>query len=667
MLVSNEVCTILFHFTCTGDASAASQLSEEEVNERVQMYVDMEDPDIVVDLREHNSGHKSKYDIFWNEVDKFLQENVGLAVEERRHSQVTHIARAISVRDLLEQVAARCPPETPIPSRSWLSLQFWPKNVHAHSRLHYTGRFKVKYMVQARQFRKAHEDSHYAAAIFRYQRELAVMFRECSIFMCMDDKHRVKVGEPNYPVAAAERGRRVLVRQNETFEVGDHDFTKFSLIPSVTLSVEIPQDVTESWYSGDVFIGLKEGVFEPSSPHRHMAELQGVIESSSLLTNKSALFLYSDGGPDHRLTYLSVQLSLISLYLALYLDFLCAARTAPCHSWRNPAERVMSVINLGLQCVGLMRSEMNQEKEAVVANCNNTTQLRQIREKKPEIVSAVRDCIEPVKILLSTIFQRLKLHDKPFQSFAAATEDQMKDLWSELESIDVSLKYGTQYRKKCLDSHPSLVEFINHCCQVRHYSFTIKKCGTTACTICKSVRMPQETFNKLSYLPDPVPGEDGHYRPFTEVFGTATTEEHRPSLQAQKGRQKSLPFSASVQHVKNANLMIQCEECEMWRLVYSRYKLTGREKQTLDDALEQYTYTCGAQLSDLGLDGRLGSENVCMRSIRCYEPLEKLYYSVGTYEKVCIYCCSSEKLVLKEDFYPQCADCARKEPVKKRK
>lgn len=62
------------------------------------------------------------------------------------------------------------------------------KNVHVHSRVHYTGHYKVKYMVQACQFKKAHEDSHYAVAIFRYQRELAAMFRECSTFFCMDDK-----------------------------------------------------------------------------------------------------------------------------------------------------------------------------------------------------------------------------------------------------------------------------------------------------------------------------------------------------------------------------------------------------------------------------------------------------------------------------------------------
>ena len=38
-------------------------------------------------------------------------------------------------------------------------------------------------MVQARQFRKEHEDAHYAAAIFRYMREMAVLFRDQSVWM----------------------------------------------------------------------------------------------------------------------------------------------------------------------------------------------------------------------------------------------------------------------------------------------------------------------------------------------------------------------------------------------------------------------------------------------------------------------------------------------------
>lgn len=95
---------------CAGDASAASSLDEKVINDRVQLFVDMEDPDVVLDLRALNSGQKTKYDTFWDEVQKFLREDVGLAAEERRHSEVTHLARAISVRDLLEQVSARCPP-----------------------------------------------------------------------------------------------------------------------------------------------------------------------------------------------------------------------------------------------------------------------------------------------------------------------------------------------------------------------------------------------------------------------------------------------------------------------------------------------------------------------------------------------------------------------------
>ena len=525
----------------------------------------------------------------------------------------------------------------------------------------------MKYMVQARQFRKSHEDSHYAAAVFRYQRELAVRFRSDAIFMCMDDKHRIKVGEPKYPVAATDRGRRVLVGSGETFEVADHDFTKFGIIPSVNFVVDIPEDVKECWYDGQVFVGMKEAVFEPSSPHRHMTELVHLLNSQPSIPNKPLLFIYSDGGPDHRLTYLSVQLSLISVFLKLDLDFLCAARTAPYHSWRNPAERIMSIINLGLQCVGIMRKEMTPETEASIASCNNMAHLRKIGESKPDFIQAVQDSIEPVKVLLTDIMHRLKLKDKPFSVFTAASESDMKELWLELEQIDQTLLFNEKHRKKDLPNFPQLVQFLSHCCQVRHYSFTIKKCGVSSCSLCRPVRMPREAFDTLSFLPDPVPGEEGHYRPFDDVFGTPTSEEFRPSLQTSKSKQRTMPFSPSVQHVKNADIVVQCEECEMWRLVYSKYKLTTAERATLNQALEEFTFTCGAVLSDLELgEERLDGEHVFVRGLRCYEPLEKLYYSVGTYELICIYCCSSE-ISQKQDCYPQCAACGNREVIKKRK
>ena len=65
------------------------------------------------------------------------------------------------------------------------------------------------------------------------------------MFVCLDDKHRIKVGEPvlGYLVAATERGRQVLIAAGLEFQVGDHDFTTFSIIPSVALQLCIPDDI----------------------------------------------------------------------------------------------------------------------------------------------------------------------------------------------------------------------------------------------------------------------------------------------------------------------------------------------------------------------------------------------------------------------------------------
>ena len=128
-------------------------------------------------------------------------------------------------------------------------------------------------MVQKRQFRKSHIDEHYCAAIFRYLREYALLFKRQSILICLDDKHRLKVREPGFPMAAAESGQRVIVSLKEEFQVGDHDFTRFSIIPSVIFCVDIPESIEGSWYDGQVCVTLKEAVFQPSSPMRHGTEL----------------------------------------------------------------------------------------------------------------------------------------------------------------------------------------------------------------------------------------------------------------------------------------------------------------------------------------------------------------------------------------------------------
>ena len=344
-------------------------------------------------------------------------------------------------------------------------------------------------MIQKRQFRQNHIDSHYCAAIFRYLREYAVMLRDLSLFICMDDKHRVKVGEPGVPVAAAERGRRVLVSLTQSFQVCDHDFTRFSLIPTVLLMVDIPSTIDGSWYDGQVLVGIKEAVFESSSALRHSAELHNILLTE--IGEKSVLFLYTDGGPDHRTTFISTQLALIALFLNLNLDYLCAARTAPSNSWRNPVERMMSILNLGFQSIGLMRGEMSEAAEAALKNCNSIALLRKAGEPFKE---EIHKSVEPTISLLTDIIHRLELKGKKFKLYDSCSSDDILDFWEVLQLIAPLLSRNDTTKKDVRDKD-DLKVFYEHCCRLRHYFFSIKKCGDDGCKICKPLRMPKETLN----------------------------------------------------------------------------------------------------------------------------------------------------------------------------
>ena len=644
-----------------GDSSAAATTSQAELDERVNAFFEMEEPGLVYDLRQIYSGRASQYDTFWEKAKEFLEEDVGTAVDDCRHSQRVHLAKAISVRDLREQVMSRCPVGTPLPSEEYVRLQFLPTRKNTKVAECYTGKLEVRRMVQQRQWRKSHEDSHYCACIFRYMREYALLMRDVAMLVCVDDKHRVKIGEPSCPVAAAERGRQVIVHGRSAFQVADHDFTKFSIIPSVAFEVDIPDSISGSWYDGNVHVLYKDGVFEPSSPVRHASELVSLLESKSV--THPVLFLYSDGGPDHRVTYTSVKLALIALYLELNLDYLCAARTAPYHSFRNPAERVMSVLNLGLQSVGLAREVIsNEDIEEAVGKCNNMSEIRKLAENNPEVRPACLDAVEPVKLLLTRITQRLQLKDKKFSVGTPAAPSDLDDVWKCLSFIDsdFSLQHSDKVSDKLLT--PLIREFMSHCCRERHYFFEVRKCGESLCTMCLQLQLPDDVYARVSDFPDPVMKDDGHCRSFTEVFGSATSEEHRPSLQKRAQKEKTLPFYPSVQHVKNCGLMLMCDECAMWRLVYSKRKLNTEERQQLDSALSGLSFSCGSPLQDAPIPEEL-ADIVYVKKLRCNDQVETLYYSAN-YTDICVYC--STDLPSEErdsDYLPQCEECIEKPKV----
>ena len=82
-------------------------------------------------------------------------------------------------------------------------------------------------------------------------------------------------------------------------------------------------------------------------------------------------------------------------------------------------ERIMSTLNLGLQCVGLMREKGDSEFEAEDAKCNSLATLCDTAKRHPEFRSAA---LAHVKSLLVMLLERLELKGKTFSSFPPASE-----------------------------------------------------------------------------------------------------------------------------------------------------------------------------------------------------------------------------------------------------
>jgi len=138
--------------------------------------LDLEDASFVYDLKTYY-GEKTKFDQFWNCAKEYIEEDVGTAVDVRRHSTVVHIAKAISVRDLCDKVVERCPPDTHVMD-SFTVFSFLLVKSHAVT-IHRSFTSKA----HCPSWRKQHEDSHYTACLFRYKREYALLVRDHTILI----------------------------------------------------------------------------------------------------------------------------------------------------------------------------------------------------------------------------------------------------------------------------------------------------------------------------------------------------------------------------------------------------------------------------------------------------------------------------------------------------
>jgi hypothetical protein len=194
--------------------------------------------DLLADLRHLNTGRPTnKFDTFFEKLDNVVEQVT--AADDRRQN-ICHLSQWISLKELVKPAEEKCPAGTPIPSTSLVRLQFAPRNPYSHRALSFTSKINVQYKVQRRQLRLSHQDDHYCAAQLLYLKERACEMRDSAVLMCCDDKAKIPIGDPGAAVSTGVRGKKTLAPSTTTLASLDHDMTRASVTPSVTLMCDVP-------------------------------------------------------------------------------------------------------------------------------------------------------------------------------------------------------------------------------------------------------------------------------------------------------------------------------------------------------------------------------------------------------------------------------------------
>ncbi|XP_038063361.1 uncharacterized protein LOC119734068 [Patiria miniata] len=635
------------------DASASETSNQTAIDQRVLRFIaDSDEPDLFYDLRSMNGNASStKFDVFWEELSKFLDEVC--VVDDRRHDTQLYMPFAVSVADLRRQIMERLPADANIPSTSWMRFQFWPSNPHSNAAVRYTGRFNVKYAVQQRLLRQEHPDSKYAGFNFKLLKEFAVKWKDHAVFLCLDDKAVVPVGEPHAPVSTGVRahGKSLTSADPErATKALDHDFHVCGLVPSVTFHADIPEGPRDSFYNGDVYVRIKNKIFEPSTAQRHACEVIDLLRErhceDGVNLDKSILINFTDGGPDHRTTNPSVQIAAIALFIALDLDMFIHARTAPHGSYLNPAERIMSLLNLALQNVSLARNEMAADYEKIMKRCNGLKSTRKEAHDLPSFKTALLESTSEVVEVLQKRFGRLQFKEAQVNVKKALSDEQINTIALEEMLGVVSQNARLNWSRKEMEKDLMFSRFFQKHCRRSQYAFQVKKCKleeVDSCAYCylNPPRMSDDLYGDLKWSPDPVLAPDNeHFLPFSVVYGTPqlSPDVDMPSRQGRVDVTENDKSNKSLLTREKARMHVSCRECGKRRLVYSAKKPSSRERDAIIDMEDELSYQCGNSLFPPGHEKH--SVHVSRESITCSSQIETAYYTVvGQYfGTICVYC-----------------------------
>ena len=196
----------------------------------------------------------------------------------------------------------------------------------------------------------------------------------------------------------------------------DHDFHYGSLVPSVLLRCNIPDDMSGSFYCGDeedgfgqIAVTLRDAIFDGSKIFDHQAQLLDTMKRMEVAP--PVLVFQSDGGADRSIKRAQTKLSLVALFKKLDLDQLVVLRCAPNGSAYDKIERAMSPFNAALSHTATKRAPMPDWAERDIKNCTSMSDVREKAEKLRDVQAAARSRVMELQQLEADRATRLALED----------------------------------------------------------------------------------------------------------------------------------------------------------------------------------------------------------------------------------------------------------------
>lgn len=128
---------------------------------------------------------------------------------------------------------------------------------------------------------------------------------------------------------------------------------------------------------------------------------------------------------------------------------------------------------------------------------------------------------------------------------------------------------------------------------------------------------------------------------------------------------KQVSHSPVKQHALNVGV-VQCYECNNWRLLFSKRKPAFHERCELEQLQSDISYSRGSKMEDLQLPEQLKCVEIHIH--QCIDLIEKLCYSAYPNDVLCIHCGITENILeswAEESIYPYCNDCSSKEVYKR--